>query len=62
MRSLVFVGPGEMALVERADPEPMAGEVVVAVRAAGICGSDVHGYLGVTGRRKTGLVMGHEAA
>lgn len=62
MRSLVFVAPGEMALQERPDPRPRAGEVVVAVRAAGICGSDVHGYLGVTGRRQPGVVMGHEAA
>jgi L-iditol 2-dehydrogenase len=51
-----------MALQERPDPRPGAGEVVVAVRAAGICGSDVHGYLGATGRRRPGVVMGHEAA
>ena len=62
MRSLVFVGPGHMDLQDRPDPTPGAGEVVVAVRAAGICGSDVHGYLGVTGRRRPGVVMGHEAA
>lgn len=62
MRSLVFIGPGEMALQERPDPHPAGGEVVVAVRAAGICGSDVHGYLGSTGRRRPGVVMGHEAA
>jgi len=51
-----------MALRERADPEPSSGEVVVAIRAAGICGSDVHGYVGATGRRRPGIVMGHEAA
>lgn len=62
MRALVFVGAGEMALQERPDPQPAAGEVVVAVRAAGICGSDVHGYMGSTGRRRPGIVMGHEAA
>jgi L-iditol 2-dehydrogenase len=62
MRSLVFVGPGQMELQERPDPRPGPGAVVVAVRAAGICGSDVHGYLGVTGRRRPGVVMGHEAA
>jgi L-iditol 2-dehydrogenase len=62
MRALVFVGAGEMALHERPDPQPGPGDVVVAVRAAGICGSDVHGYLGITGRRAPGLVMGHEAA
>lgn len=62
MRALVFLGAGEMALQERPDPRPAAGEVAVAVRAAGICGSDVHGYLGATGRRRPGVVMGHEAA
>jgi len=62
MRALVFVGPGEMAVLERPDRHPGPGEVVVAVRASGICGSDVHGYLGLTGRRQPGTVMGHEAA
>jgi L-iditol 2-dehydrogenase len=62
VRALVFVEPGEMAVMERPDRRPGSGEVLVAVRAAGICGSDVHGYLGLTGRRQPGLVMGHEVA
>ncbi len=37
-------------------------DVLVRVRACGICGSDVHGYDGSTGRRIPPLVMGHEAA
>jgi L-iditol 2-dehydrogenase len=61
MRALVFAGPREMTLEERADPVPANGTVVVAVRASGICGSDVHGFLGATGRRRPGIVMGHEA-
>jgi L-iditol 2-dehydrogenase len=45
-------------------PRPVAGpdEVVVQVAACGICGSDVHGYDGASGRRIPPLVMGHEAA
>jgi L-iditol 2-dehydrogenase len=62
MKALVFAGPGEMPLQEHPDPTPGPGEVVVAIRAAGICGSDVHGFLGATGRRRPGVVMGHEAA
>jgi len=62
MKALVFRGPGEMPLEDRPDPKPGPGEVVVAVRAAGICGSDVHGFIGATGRRRIGVVMGHEAA
>jgi L-iditol 2-dehydrogenase len=59
---MVFAGPREMPLEERPDLVPGSGTVVVAVRAAGICGSDVHGFLGATGRRRPGIVMGHEAA
>ncbi|MFL5757193.1 MAG: zinc-binding dehydrogenase [Chloroflexota bacterium] len=62
MKALVFQGAGQMTLEERPDPVPGPAEVVVAVRAAGICGSDVHGYLGATGRRRPGVAMGHEAA
>ena len=45
-------------------PAPVAGlaEVVVAVKACGICGSDVHGMDGSTGRRQPPIIMGHEAA
>ena len=45
-------------------PTPVAGprEVLVRVEACGICGSDVHGYDGTSGRRIPPIVMGHEAA
>ena len=45
-------------------PEPVAGDndVLVKVRACGICGSDIHGYDGSTGRRVPPLIMGHEAS
>ncbi|HEY7131696.1 MAG TPA: galactitol-1-phosphate 5-dehydrogenase [Candidatus Limnocylindrales bacterium] len=62
MKALVFRGPGSMPLEERPEPAAGPGEVVVAVRASGICGSDVHGFTGSTGRRRVGVVMGHEAA
>lgn len=62
MQALVYVRPGEMAMVERPERRPGLGEILVFVRAAGICGSDVHGYLGLTGRRQPGTVMGHEAS
>jgi L-iditol 2-dehydrogenase len=62
VRALVFDGPGRLHLEDRPEPVPGEGEVVVAVRTSGICGSDVHGYLGTTGRRRPGVVMGHEAA
>lgn len=62
MKALVFVGPGDMAVLVRPDRVPGDGELLITVRASGICGSDVHGYLGLTGRRQPGTVMGHEAA
>ncbi len=62
MKALVFEAPGRMPLRDRPEPAPQPGEVVVEVRASGICGSDVHGFTGRTGRRTPGVVMGHEAA
>jgi L-iditol 2-dehydrogenase len=55
----------EYSKLEVADlPLPVAGpdEVLIQVAACGICGSDVHGYDGASGRRIPPLVMGHEAA
>ena len=51
-------------LVHRDVPEPIPGpdDVLVQVMACGICGSDVHGIGGSTGRRIPPLIMGHEAA
>jgi L-iditol 2-dehydrogenase len=43
-------------------PAPAGDELLVRVAACGICGSDVHGYDGSSGRRIPPLVMGHEAA
>jgi L-iditol 2-dehydrogenase len=55
----------EYMQMEMADvPKPVIGadDVLVRVKACGICGSDVHGFDGSTGRRIPPLVMGHEAA
>jgi threonine dehydrogenase-like Zn-dependent dehydrogenase len=43
-------------------PKAQPGEVVVRISAAGICGSDIHGFLGHSPRRRPPLVLGHEAA
>src|SRR4051794_715142 len=62
MRALVYYGPHDMRLEEIPRPQPGKGEVLVEVKAAGICGSDIHGYTGASGRRTAGMVMGHELA
>lgn len=60
MRTLVFNGPWEMAVVDRPEATPDDSEALVEIIATGICGSDVHGYSGETDRRVVGQVMGHE--
>lgn len=60
MKALVYEGAWQMPQREIEMPEPGPQDVIVAVQAVGICGSDVHGYMGVTGRRKPPIVMGHE--
>jgi len=60
MRALVYYGPEDLRLAEIADLKPAPGEALIRVKACGICGSDVHGYLGITGRRIPPMVMGHE--
>lgn len=62
MQALVWEGAWQMPLQDIDAPEPGPEDVIVAVEAAGICGSDVHGYTGSTGRRFSGIVMGHEFA
>ena len=63
MRALMLTAERKLQVVELPVPLPKEdGEVLVRVRAVGVCGSDLHGYLGHTGRRIPPLVMGHEAA
>jgi L-iditol 2-dehydrogenase len=62
MKALLLSDPGVLDAVEIDPPLPAAGEVRIRVAACGICGSDVHGYTGESGRRIPPLVMGHEAA
>ena len=60
MKGLVYHGPGRLSYDEVDDVSPRAGEIRIRPRAVGICGSDIHGYLGVTGRRTAPMIMGHE--
>lgn len=62
MRALVYTGAFQIRLQHVADPKPLPHEVLVKVDSVGICGSDIHGYTGMTGRRLPPLIMGHEAA
>jgi L-iditol 2-dehydrogenase len=65
MRVCVLTSPGELVLAERPVPRPGPGQVLVAVRSVGVCGSDVHyfqhGRIGDFVVRAP-LVLGHEVS
>jgi threonine dehydrogenase-like Zn-dependent dehydrogenase len=61
VRALVFTGPGAVELRDVPEPVPAPGEVLVHVRSAGICGSELHGVRH-PGFRVPPLIMGHEFA
>ena len=62
MNALLLTEYMKLEMVEMPEPEIGPDEVLVRVRACGICGSDVHGFDGSSGRRNPPLVMGHEAS
>jgi threonine dehydrogenase-like Zn-dependent dehydrogenase len=62
MKALLYTGPHTLIWTEQPDPVPAPDEVLVAVRAVGICGSDMHAYHGHDDRRPAPLILGHEAA
>jgi L-iditol 2-dehydrogenase len=62
MEALLLKEYKHLEMVQMSAPEIGPDDILVRVRACGICGSDVHGFDGSTGRRIPPLVMGHEAA
>ncbi|HVB47477.1 MAG TPA: alcohol dehydrogenase catalytic domain-containing protein, partial [Burkholderiales bacterium] len=62
MKALVYTGPREVVYRDEAEPALSAGEVVIRIDAAGICGSDMHAYHGHDPRRVPPLILGHELA
>ena len=62
MKALVLEDYNAFVYKDVPKPEYEPGEVLVQVKACGICGSDVHGMDGSSGRRIPPLIMGHEAS
>lgn len=62
MKALVLTAYKHFEYCEVPEPQPGPEDVLVRVEACGICGSDVHGMDGSTGRRIPPIIMGHEAA
>jgi threonine dehydrogenase-like Zn-dependent dehydrogenase len=62
MKALVYTGIETLDYRDVPDPAPAEGEELIRVESVGICGSDMHAYLGHDARRPAPLILGHEAA
>ena len=62
MKALVLEEYNKLVYKDMPVPGISETEVLIEVKACGICGSDVHGMDGSSGRRHTPLIMGHEAS
>ena len=62
MKALLLTAPSTFEFTDVPKPDLGKGEVRIAIRACGICGSDIHGMDGRSGRRLPPIIMGHEAA
>jgi 2-desacetyl-2-hydroxyethyl bacteriochlorophyllide A dehydrogenase len=61
MKALVYTANQEMTYREEPEPQAQAGDALIAIESVGICGSDMHAYLGHDERRVPPLILGHEA-
>jgi L-iditol 2-dehydrogenase len=62
LKALIYTKPYCLEYSDFPDPVVGDNDVLIRVKACGICGSDVQGFTGKTGRRIPPLIMGHEAA
>lgn len=62
MKALVYTGVETLSFDDVQDPIARDGEVLVKIDSVGICGSDMHAFLGHDRRRPAPLILGHEAA
>jgi L-iditol 2-dehydrogenase len=62
MQALLLTKYGQLEMASLERPTVGPDDALIAVEACGICGSDIHGFTGASGRRIPPLVMGHEAA
>ena len=62
MKALIYTAPERLEYGDFAEPVARSGEAIVTVDSVGVCGSDMHAFLGHDDRRPAPLILGHEAA
>ena len=62
MKALIYTAPNILEFADAPDPAPQAGDALIKVDSVGICGSDMHAFLGHDERRPAPLILGHEVA
>ena len=62
MKALMMYEYKKLTFTDIEKPSPKEGEVLIRIKACSVCGSDVHGFDGSTGRRRPPVLMGHEAS
>lgn len=62
MKALIYDAVETLVYRDIPDPKPGPGQSLIRVEASGICGSDMHAFLGHDERRPAPLILGHEAA
>lgn len=62
MKALVYTGKLSLEIRDEPEPQRSAGQSLVKIEAAGICGSDMHAYHGHDARRVPPMILGHELA
>ena len=62
MKALIYTAPSVLEFADAPDPARQAGDALIQVDSVGICGSDMHAFLGHDERRPAPLILGHEVA
>ncbi|MFT5189944.1 MAG: L-iditol 2-dehydrogenase [Verrucomicrobiales bacterium] len=62
MKALNLAEYNKFEYIDSPKPEITDDEVLIQIKACGICGSDIHGMDGSSGRRQPPIIMGHEAS
>lgn len=62
MKTLLFPGDRQVKITDTPRPKPGPGQVLVEIKAAGLCGSDLHQQFRVPAAEREGVVVGHQTS